>query len=149
MISGNNKLIDVRKPIADDLSSIKQLADRYRNEIGFVLRPALVKSIVEQEIFAAFARDNLIGFIHYHHRRDLQTTLYHIAVASEQHLNGIGRKLIDNLYSEAKSRGQSNITLKCPIDLSANKFYERCGFMLTSVEPGKHRQLCVWLLKFN
>lgn len=78
----------MRKPISDDLS-IKRFADRYRNEIGFVLRPALVKSIVEREIFTAFEEDQLIGFIHYHHRRDLQTTLYHIAVASEQHLKGI------------------------------------------------------------
>ena len=149
MTSGNNNLIDVRKAIAEDLYSIKGLADRYRKEIGFVLRPALVKSINDQEIFVAFMDGILSGFIHYHHRRDSQTTLYHIAVAPEKLSIGIGRKLINKLRSEAESKGKSSINLKCPVDLMANKFYERCGFILTTVAPGKHRSLNVWQLNLK
>lgn len=149
MIFGINKLIEVRKSTACDLDGVKQLADQYRNELGFVLRPALAKSIADQEIFVALTDHVLIGFIHYHHRRDLQTTLYHIAVVPEEHMRGIGRKMIDQLCNEANHMGQSNITLKCPINLAANKFYERCGFVLISVEPGKHRQLNVWQLELN
>lgn len=149
MTFGINNSINVQKAVFGHLDGIKRLADQYRDELGFVLRPTLAKSIENQEIFVALTERTPLGFIHYHHRLDFQTTLYHIAVIPEGHLRGIGRKMIDALCNEANIRGKTNITLKCPVNLRANLFYEHCGFILIALEAGKHRQLNVWQLKLK
>jgi len=144
MTSGD-KLI-VRKAITSDLDGIKRLADIHREELGFVLRPSLEKSIADLEIFVALSEDTLIGFIHYHHRRDQQTTLYHIAIHPNHRLQGGGQCLILTLRDEAITIEKAFILLKCPIPLASNKFYERIGFRLAQVEEGKKRALNVWQL---
>ncbi len=86
----------------------------------------------------------LIGFVHFHHRRDQQTTLYHLAVQESGRRHGVGRMLVCTLRDDARQHGKAFIRLKCPEPLSANQFYERVGFVKTGIEPGKLRALCVW-----
>lgn len=148
MISGDGRFI-VRKAELDDLGPIKALADAHRHELGFVMRPALVRSIERNELLVAVDDTYVIGFLEYHHRRDSQTTLYHIAVSKKLRQLGIGRMLMEALRREALSVGKEVIRLKCPEALPANEFYERLGAQRIVVEEGKDRALVVWEFPLN
>jgi GNAT superfamily N-acetyltransferase len=128
------------------LDAIKRLADSHKRELGFVLRPALARSIEREEILLAENHVRAIGFVEYHHRQDDQTTLYHIAVAPTYRRMGIGEALIGSLTNEARGLGKSIIQLKCPADLDARLFYQNVGFQPVRREPGKERVLVVFRL---
>ena len=134
----------VRKATHDDLDAIKRLADEHREALGFVLRTALAKSIERGEIFVAENSNRIVGFVEYHHRRDEQTTLYHIAVQHNHRRTSIGRLLVQALLSEASQREKRLIQLKCPMDLEANKFYKRLGFSQLGIQNGRKRDLVIW-----
>jgi len=138
----------VRKATLADLNVIKSLADVHKNELGFLLRPALANSIDRSEVFVAENSRGIVGFVEYHHRQDEQTTLYHIAVRSDHRRQGIGRRLVKALTYDANER-KGFIQLKCPVDLEANEFYERLGFSQVDTDPGKHRELAVWRLQLD
>lgn len=140
--------ITIRKALHSDISDLKALADSHKEELGFVLRPALVKSINHGTILLAASTTApvLLGFIDYHHRKDPQTTLYHIVVSSDQRRHGIGREMVTELCKEALALEKSHIVLKCPVNLSANAFYRDLGFQLMATETGKTRRLNVWRL---
>jgi N-acetylglutamate synthase-like GNAT family acetyltransferase len=142
MTSGNE--ITFRKAILTDLDAIKRLADMHRTELGFVLRPSLEKSIHDREIIVAFHEDYLVGFVHYHHRKDQQTTLYHIAVHPSHRSCGIGQELVSRLRADSRESGKILIRLKCPVTLPSNQFYQQVGFQLAGTEDGKERKLNVW-----
>lgn len=139
----------IRKASPDDLVEIKRLCDQHRNELGFVLRPALVASIEANEILVADEAGQVIGFVHYHHRRDLSTTIYHIAVATNARRNGVGRTLIEALRYECMQQKRLAIRLKCPTTLPVNEFYKQIGFVLIEVDKGKRRSLNLWLMRLN
>ncbi|MFQ3647505.1 MAG: GNAT family N-acetyltransferase [Anaerolineae bacterium] len=108
-----------------------------------------MKSIDLQEVILAEEANNLIGAVHYHHRLDKQTTLYHIAVARERRREKVGRLLIDTLLVEGRHLQMQKILLKCPEELAANVFYAAVGFKLSGVEAGKHRRLNVWIYEIS
>jgi N-acetylglutamate synthase-like GNAT family acetyltransferase len=146
MTFGSNGNFLIRKAVIEDLDTIKHLADLHKEELGFVLRPALEKAIIDQELFIAEAEGMVVGFVHYHHRRDQQTTLYHIVVSEDSRRAGVGQALVNALSEESNEMGKTFILLKCPQNLLANHFYEGVGFSLKRVENGKHRPLNVWVL---
>lgn len=139
----------IRKATPADLDAIKVLADAHRHELGFVLRPALARSITRDQVLVAENSAGLMGFVEYHHRRDAQTTLYHIAVIPECRRRGVGRALVNALRAEASALGKRTVLLKCPADLPAQGFYGRLGFNLLGEETGKSRPLVVWTLSFQ
>lgn len=139
--------ITLRKATSADLDAVKALFDRHKLELGFIIRAALEKSIQQAELIIAVTHDEeLAGLVHYHHRRDAQTTLYSIVVDSPWRERGVGRCLIDALRDECRIRKQHFILLKCPQGLPANDFYAHYGFNLAKKEIGKHRPLNVWTL---
>jgi GNAT superfamily N-acetyltransferase len=85
-----------------------------------------------------------MGFAHSRHRRDSQTTLYEIGVASKNRKQGLGRAMVHTVVEEARVQGKVLLRLKCPIDLPANAFYQHLGFTLLGQERGKRRMLNVW-----
>lgn len=146
MTSGTNESVVVRKATPADLDAIKIIADAHRHELGFVLRPALAESIGRDEVLVAENHQGLIGFVEYHHRRDTQTTLYHVAVIPRYRRQGIGRMLVNALCVEAESLGKRMIRLKCPADLPARSFYACLGFEMLKEEQGNGRPLLIWSL---
>jgi ribosomal protein S18 acetylase RimI-like enzyme len=145
---GQNNYI-IRKAVRSDLDEIKTLADAHKRELGFTLRPTLAESIARGEVFVAADDADLIGFVDYRHRKDEQTTLYHLVVSPEWRQRGVGRGLIEALQTEATERGKDYILLKCPEDLPANAFYQKLGFELTTSENGRSRKLNVWRLTLS
>lgn len=149
MIFGAPEPFTLRQATLADLDAIKSLADAHRHELGFVLRPALARSIKRGELIVAANSTGLIAFVEYYHRHDVQTTLYHIVVAPDYRRQGIGRRLIERLADEARAVGKEIIVLKCPATLPANDFYARTGWSLAGSEPGKRRLLNLWQLALN
>jgi len=145
--SGATDTLVIRKATLADLDAIKAIADWHRHELGFIIRPALARSVERGELLIAANSTNLIAFIEYHHRCDAQTTLYHIVVVPDYRRQGIGRRLIEQMANEARAVGKEIIALKCPTTLPANDFYTRTGWSLAGSEPGKHRPLNLWQLR--
>jgi len=137
----------IRSASPEDLDTIKKIADAHKHELGFVLRPALARSIEREELLVAENTNGVIGFVDFHHRRDKQTTLYHIVVESAYRGNGIGRALVEALIANARQEGKSYIQLKCPQDLAANEFYRRLGFRRVATDVGERRPLIVWRIE--
>lgn len=140
--------ITVRKAHQGDLDYVKTIADAHKNELGFLRRAAIEKSIDENEIFVAIdtLSEGIVGFVHYHHRKDGQTTLYNVAVDPSFRLLKIATQLMSALIDEARSRQSTRILLKCPEELPSNNFYKHYGFYLATQEDGKHRALNIWHL---
>jgi N-acetylglutamate synthase-like GNAT family acetyltransferase len=136
--------IFIRKAQQNDLDEIKALADSHKKELGFILRPVLARSIDQGELLVAANHRGIVGFIQYHHRRDLQTTLHNIVVKPDHRGMDVGQKLFSNLIDEARSIQQQMVLLKCPEELDANGFYARMGCHQVLIENGKARRLNVW-----
>jgi N-acetylglutamate synthase-like GNAT family acetyltransferase len=129
----------------DDLNAIKRIADANRSSLGFVLRPALQAGIGRGWMFIAENdQRSVIGFVHYHHRHDLQTTLYELCVENTWREKGVGRMLVNLLILESRNIGKKTVRLKAPIDLPSNQFYQKIGFKLVGKEVGKCRNLNIW-----
>lgn len=126
------------------LDQIKRLADSNRKSLGFVTTQAFLLGIQKQWLLVALQEEKLVGFVHYRHRRDRQTTVYEICVDKDLRQQGIGQRLLEALLDEAKRAGQDRIFLKCPFDLGANAFYEAVGFEQGEREMGRKRALQVW-----
>lgn len=134
-----------------DIENLKALADAHKSELGFVLRSALTRSVDNRSVIVAISANDgvLAGFVDYHHRKDSQTTVYHVVVASDWRRIGIGHELVKALRNEALTLGKHCIVLKCPVDLAANAFYQSIGFQVAATENGKTRPLNVWQLDVN
>lgn len=141
-------IITIEQARMGDLGNIKKLCDAHRTELGFVMRPSLETAIKSKTVLIArdtsSAGKSCVGFVDYHHRRDKQTTLYHLAVVEGARMSGVGHALVLALCDEARKHGKTLIRLKCPEPLPANLFYAKIGFVKVRTEPGKSRPLCVW-----
>lgn len=146
LLTSGNYVSDVRKAVIEDLDAIKAIADAHRDELGFVIRRALQESVERGELIVAVDGDHITGFVDYRHRRDQQTTLYHIAVLQHVRQRGVGRLLVEGVREDALANGKNVIRLKCPESLPANEFYARVGWQQVAVENGKVRRLVVWEL---
>jgi len=116
--------------------------------LGFVIKSALINSSERNKVVIAInAGDEIVGVVHYRHRKDGQTTLYSIVVDGTFRLNAVGRTRLYELKNEAVGKGQKSILLKCPTELAANKFYEAEHFSLVTTDAGKLRPLNIWTLR--
>ena len=140
---------NIRKATEDDIDEIKSIADTHRYELGFIRRPSILERIAKAELFVATKRGEVVGFVDYHHRRDEQTTLYHIVVTGKWRGKGIGRLLFEALILESVVKGKRLIKLKCPAELLANQFYRHLGLAWVERQNGNKRTLNVWVYRHN
>jgi len=147
--------VEVRLAKRRELKAVKKLADGHRHELGFVKLAALEKAVQERRIFVAtlspspaFRSSCIVGFVHFRCCKDGHATIYEIAIAPEWRGKGVGRKLVEAVAELAKANGGRCIRLKCPVDLPANGFYARLGFVRIGVEnpDGNRRPLAIWEL---
>ncbi len=123
----------------------KQIATTFSKELGFVNIRALESAETRKELEAIPG----VGFVHFHHRKDGQTTVYSLAVLKESQGQGWGRLLFYRVLCSAIEHGSNRIVLKCPEDLPSNGFYQRLGFTHVRVEEGKRRRLNCWEYQIN
>ena len=148
--------VEVRLAKRRELKAVKKLADGHRHELGFVKLAALEKAVQERRLLVAVislphasrSSSRIVGFVHFRCCKDGHATIYEIAVAPEWRGKGAGRKLIEAVAELAKANGCKCIRLKCPVDLPANGFYARLGFVRIGVEnpDGNRRPLAIWEL---
>ena len=142
MISG----LQVREAVPADLSVIKSLVDKSRNELGFVPLPALARTLERGWLFVAEVSGEVIGATDWWTRRDRVVVLYNMVVDSACRKRGVGQGLLRALVDWARVRDMREIRLKCPHELPSNGFYRKAGFALSGCEPGKRRLLNCWVL---
>lgn len=129
------------EPINETLvTEAKAIASRFPKELGFVNSAALKKSQSRNELEVIEG----VGFAHFHHRKDAQTTIYEIAVSKENQGQGWGRLLFYRVLCAAIEKKSSSVFLKCPVDNKSNGFYKALGFKLERIDPGKKRPLNCW-----
>lgn len=131
----------IRFAVESDLPAIKKIANQYKDELGFVMLPALRKAIKKRELYVAEYGGYIVGFCNWHRRRDGWSTIYEIAVRRDYVGQKIGRALLEAVPAPRR--------LKTTVDNEiANCFYSKAGMLLEAVEQGKKRPLNVWTTTF-
>ena len=131
----------------NDVDKIKQIADENKEALGFLPRAKVVEAVNANRVKILKTSGEVAGFVIYRHRKkDLQTTLSDICIASFWRKQNGGKQLINHLYEECTALNRDFILLKCPEDLPANNFYEAVGFKHVRTEAGRTRKLKVWQL---
>jgi len=81
------------------------------------------------------------GFCHWHLRRDRQLTILEIISTRP----GAGSEMLTRLK---ETPGAASIFAKCPVDLEANAWYARRGFVCEGTETTRTgRRLNLWRLQ--
>jgi ribosomal protein S18 acetylase RimI-like enzyme len=128
----------VRLAVNDDYREIKRIANQHREYLPFVMRVAIEESIKRNEVLVAISDGYVIGFCHFHKRKDGITTIHEIAVDKDYSRQGVASKLISLL--------ETPLQLKVTVDNPANEFYRKIGFTLKGISKGKHKDLNVYYL---
>lgn len=96
---------------------------------------ALMESALRGELLLI---DN--GFCHWHLRRDGQLTIREIISTRP----GAGSEMLARLK---RTPGATSVFAKCPVELAANRWYQRRGFVCEGQETTKSgRRLNLWRL---
>ena len=139
--------VTIRPARAEDVDGAKAVADRHKEELGFVMSSVLHDAQKNRWLLVAVQNEKVIGFANFRIRQDNNATLYDIAVDKPYRKQKIGKRLIQRLTWLVNVAGGEHVRLKCPQSLPANQFYEHLRFELTSTETGKKRPLNVWHYK--
>lgn len=86
-----------------------------------------------QLLVAEGTQGQILGFIQANHRKDADfTTLNKLVVTPEAQGSGIGRKLLENVRSEAKRQGKKELHVSAEHGAGhASGFYQQLGFAVT------------------
>jgi len=122
------------------IKDIKNITNKFKNELGFVNSKALEAAELRGELELIDG----VGFCHFHHRLDTTTTIYEIAVLRQRQREGWGRLLFYRVLASAIEHKKSKIVVKCPVHLESNGFYQSLGFKLIKVDPGRKRRLNIY-----
>jgi hypothetical protein len=126
----------IRYAVEEDLSVIKRVANQWKDELGFVNRAAVLEGIKRREVQVATVRGYVVGFVHWHRRRDGWATIYEIAVRRDWLEQRIGAALLVSIPRPRQ--------LKCPVDnVRANDFYAK-SMTWIKTQPGRKRELHLW-----
>ena len=136
--------MEIRQATRAHINEIKMIAGANRKSLGFSTRATFEEAVEKGWLLVALEERSVVGFAHYRHRQDDQTTLYEICVRWERRGEGFGRALMAAVIDEAQAQGKERVVLKTPTHLPANTFYRKLGFTLKRVEPGKNHNLNVW-----
>lgn len=126
----------IRLATDHDLTDIKRIANQNREFIGFVMKIALIEAIKKRSLLVFEDLSGVIGFVHYHPRKDGWHTIHEIAVSKQLQSKGVGQQLFDSVPLP--------IRLKTTEDnIKALGFYVKNGMKIVGIENGKKRKLTV------
>ena len=127
----------IREAKEEDLKRIKQIANQNREHIGFVMNVALRESIKNNSLFVYEKNNIVLGFVHFHKRKDGWNTLHELVVDKQFQHQGIGQTLFNIVPTP--------IRLKTTLDnTNARNFYSKNGMGEVGVEQGKKRELVIY-----
>lgn len=126
----------IRLATEHDLTDIKRIANQNREFIGFVMKVALMDSIQKKSLLVFEDLSGVVGFVHYHPRKDGWHTVHELAVTKSLHSKGVGQQLFNSVPLP--------IRLKTTEDnVKALNFYAKNGMTIVGIEKGKKRKLTV------
>lgn len=126
----------IRLATENDLTEIKRIANQNREFIGFVMKVALMEAIQKKSLFVFEQDTKVMGFVHYHPRKDGWHTIHELVVDKRSQHIGVGQQLFNVVPLP--------IRLKTTEDNSvALKFYAKNGMNIIGLENGKKRKLTV------
>lgn len=126
----------IRLASEHDLTDIKRIANQNREFIGFVMKVALMEAIQKKSLLVFEDQSGVVGFVHYHPRKDGWHTIHELAVTKNLHSKGIGQQLFNSVPLP--------IRLKTTEDnVKALDFYAKNGMTIVGEENGKKRKLTV------
>ncbi len=143
----------ILEAINKDAPHIIALAEAHEYELGPISKHHswLIQQIDRGEVFVAKTHEGeVIGFVSFHHkhlREDQHTTIHYLCTDSTYRRHGIGKRLMEAVAVDTRLCGNKRITLKCPIQLPANHFYQSIGYTLEGSETDHEGgRLNVWTL---
>lgn len=125
----------IRAATAEEVDAVQKIANQNSKAVGFVMKAALHEAVKREELLVALINEQIVGFAHFHKRRDGWTTLYEIAVLKPNGA-GTGLALLHQLPLPLR--------LKCPVDNQSNTWYVSVGMTLVRTDPGRKRALNVY-----
>lgn len=126
----------IRLASEHDLTDIKRIANQNREFIGFVMKVALMEAIQKKSLLVFETSTGVIGFIHYHPRKDGWHTVHELAVSKSIQGQGVGQQLFDSVPLPIRLKTTEDNT-------NALKFYAKNGMKIVGIEKGKKRKLTV------
>ena len=145
--------ITIREASLEDAPAIKALSEASKDELGSISqhRQWLIQQIDIGEVFVAETEEReLVGFVVFNHSSLTEgehTTIYYLCTASTNRRQGIGKRLVEAVATDARLYGNKRITLRCPSHLPANHFYQYIGYTLEGSETDHEGgRLNVWTL---
>jgi len=136
----------IRLAVMEELDEIKNLIQSNMKDIGYFINKGIISEAIKSNRMLICVDDKIVGICIFNIRKkDSKFVIYDIITNKESRGKGYGKEMIDYI----KNTYSNDIYLKCPTDSDSNIFYKKCNFELIKVEPGKHRQLNVWIFYNN
>jgi ribosomal protein S18 acetylase RimI-like enzyme len=133
---GKGGRFDVRAAVAEDYPHLEELALHFWGETEMECFERTY-DVLKLPAFAAYDDDELVGFLSYAVEEDALNIVV-LNVLPEHQGVGLGKELVKELVGEAKKRGLSRLIVATSNDnLSALYFYQRIGFVIEEVLPGR------------
>jgi len=130
----------------EELDEIKTLIQSNMKDIGYFINKGIISEAIKSNRMLVCVDNKIVGICIFNIRKkDNKFVIYDIITNKESRGKGYGKEMIDYI----KNTYSNDIYLKCPTDSDSNIFYKKCNFELIKVEPGKHRQLNVWIFYNN
>jgi len=136
----------IRLAVMEELDEIKNLIQSNMKDIGYFINKGIISEAIKSNRMLVCVDNKIVGICIFNIRKkDNKFVIYDIITNKESRGKGYGKEMIDYI----KNTYSNDIYLKCPTDSDSNIFYKKCNFELIKVEPGKHRQLNVWIFYNN
>lgn len=111
----------------------------------------------DRAIFLAYLEHQCVGQVRISRIWNKYCLIEDISVSEDYRTKGIGRKLINAAIQWAKAGGMPGLMLETQdVNLTACKFYQRCGFLLGGVDTRlygnlatKNEQALFWYMQFG
>ncbi|NIN67086.1 MAG: GNAT family N-acetyltransferase [Anaerolineae bacterium] len=127
---------EVRVSIEEDYPRLKQMALDFWGETQMECFDGEY-DVSDLPAFVASVGDRLVGFLSYAIERDALNIVV-LNVLPEYQGAGVGKELVKTAGQEARKRGVSRLIVATSNDdLPALEFYQRLGFVIEEVVPGR------------
>jgi len=119
--------------VPEDIKYVKDLQNRWTNNIGFLPACALERYLDRRQILIVRENDEPAGYLIWTFRKDGIVRIPQVAIEHELLRSTIGSKIMTHLRRAADRGHCSIIRLRSRSDLPANQFWPTLGFKPTSV----------------
>ncbi|QDG79377.1 GNAT family N-acetyltransferase [Labrenzia sp. PHM005] len=137
------EVVDDRYRLVRALEQFVDIADLYKNEIGFWAKASITSAIERNRLLAAFGQgdDKVVGFLIYSGVFPT-SKIQAVAVHPDFKRVGVAQLLLDAVIEKLEREGFMSVSARPAEDLRpAQAFYARNGFaVVTTVEGGKARK---------